>query len=74
MTRFEKRVAKLRKEYLAKIKERDERLAKEAEKARQEAEKARLTELQAQAKAAKIKDYDKMSIEELEEALKAVEE
>lgn len=74
MTRYEKRVAKLRKEYLAKIKARDERLAKEAEKARQEAEKARLAELQAQAKEAKIKDYNKMSIEELEKALEEVQE
>mgnify|MGYP000844789467 CR=1 FL=1 len=67
MTRYEGRVAKLRKEYLAKVKARDERLAKEAEK-------ARLIELKAKAKAAKIEGYDKMSIQELEKALDLLEE
>ena len=62
MTRYEKRVAKMRKEYEAKVKVRDERLAKEAKK-------ARLAELQQKAQEAGIYGYEQMTIEELEVAL-----
>jgi len=52
----------MRKEYEAKVKVRDERLAKEAKK-------ARLAELQQKAQEAGIYGYEQMTIEELEVAL-----
>ena len=62
MTRYEKRVAKMRKEYLANVAEREK-----------QKEKAKLAKLRAKAQEAGLEDYDKMNIEQLEEALADVE-
>ncbi len=62
MSRFEKRVTKMRKEYLAKVAEREK-----------QKEKAKLAKLRAKAREAGLEDCDKMNIEQLEEALADVE-
>lgn len=67
MSRFKKRVAKMRKEYLAKVAERERREAEEQAK-------AKLVELQARAQEAGIEGYENMNLEQLEQTLIELEQ